>query len=110
MSDGAKLNVRLFDKIWACGGPFKAEMFASGATVQATPRGEKLPEWAMLADGVAAGVDALTADWGSLGRVSTFGSVNICVLANHSTQLVAVGVGCGCKGVDVKTACTCTFG
>jgi len=77
VSDGAKLNALLFDKIWAVWGPFGADMFASGATVQAKPGAGKLPYWAMLADGMAAGVDALTADWGGLGRVYAFPPVKL---------------------------------
>lgn len=66
VSDGAKLNPVLFQKLWQVWGPFVADMFASAATVQQDPAGVRLPYWAMLADGHAAGVDGLSADWAAL--------------------------------------------
>lgn len=65
VSDGAKLNPRVFERLWKVWGPFEADMFASAATVQADPAGARLPYWSLFADGASVGVDARTADWGS---------------------------------------------
>jgi len=76
-SDGGKLNPAVFARIWRVWGPFAADMFASAATVQADGAGAPLPYWSMLADGKSCGVDALSADWGSLGRVYAFPPVSL---------------------------------
>lgn len=72
VSDGAMLNPRVFERLWRVWGPFEADMFASAATVQAGPGSESLPYWSMFADGRSVGVDALTANWGQMGRVYAF--------------------------------------
>lgn len=54
----------MFEFLWGRFGPFVMDMFASGASAQAVPGTQQLlPYWSLWADGVAAGVDALTADW-----------------------------------------------
>jgi hypothetical protein len=77
VSDGGKLNPRVFERLWRVWGPFEADMFASAATVQHDPAGEALPYWSMFADGTSMGVDALAADWGSMGRVFAFPPIGL---------------------------------
>jgi hypothetical protein len=59
-----KLASEVFAELWSRLGPFTVDMFASGASVQLVPgTRQPLPYWSLWADGVAKGVDALTADW-----------------------------------------------
>jgi hypothetical protein len=60
----------VFRQLWGLYVPFEVDGFASGLTVQCNPEtGAPLPYWSMCVDAagavdvMAAGVDALTADW-----------------------------------------------
>lgn len=58
------LHPQVFAALWQVFGPFEVDRFASALSVQKVPgSGRALPYWAMFADGLAKGVDALTADW-----------------------------------------------
>jgi hypothetical protein len=57
-----KLNPVVFAALCARFGEGQVDRFATAASVQWL-RGRRLPYWSLFADGLAAGVDSLSADW-----------------------------------------------
>lgn len=57
-----KLNLGVFDSLWKTFGRFDVDRCATGSSVQSI-EGVQLPYWSLWADGMAAGVDAMAADW-----------------------------------------------
>jgi hypothetical protein len=57
-----QLNPAIFGKLCQGFGEVQVDRFATGASAQFV-RGRRLPYWGLWADGLAAGVDSLSADW-----------------------------------------------
>ena len=88
------LNKAVFGRLWRLWGPFTVDMFASNATVQCAPGTDrKLPYWALFVDGMAKGVDALSASWeqeGAKGVLYAFPPVPL--VGEVVQRVVAAGV------------------
>lgn len=89
-----RLNVAVYGRLWRLWGPFAVDMFASGATAQCVFGSERqLPYWSLFADGMAKGVDALSASWeeeGALGTLYAFPPVPL--VGEVLQRVIAAGV------------------
>jgi hypothetical protein len=89
-----QLNAAVFSRLWRLWGPFSVDMFASGATAQCgLGTGACLPYLSLFADGMAKGVDAMSASWeveGSAGTLYAFPPVPL--VGEVVQRVVAAGV------------------